>query len=359
MHSPNHSKIMNSQPPNWFLLLAAAAFLAPGARAQEQPERPPDWTQHLRLAMIIGFNIHADFKINAPLAVPGGAPGAPGAHGLDHLYDDGYVRRDQTGNAGGYTSYWGYRNASQYDASAQTMTYHSASSVSVNDGGGSSQDAPYTGLELAYGVDVAHLGRVPIGLEFGFGFLPISIKDTRSLSSVVTTTPYHFGVPSIVVPQAPFNGGPSGIGPQLFDSAAQSPDQTLSSTTSGSRTLDVNLFTLRLGPTVHWDLHPLWAVSGSAGGVFGWASGDYRFNETTAYSYGAALRNTGEFQKTQTVYGGYANAVLLFHAEKNGDIFLGAQLMSLRDASFSNEAHQAKLKLGAGLFLTAGVNWSF
>ena len=39
-------------------------------------------------------------------------------------YDDGYVLTDISGNAGGLTTYWGYQNASQYQADANTIVFH-------------------------------------------------------------------------------------------------------------------------------------------------------------------------------------------------------------------------------------------
>jgi len=40
-------------------------------------------------------------------------PGPATGGGIDRCYDDGFVRVDVSGNAGGYTWYWGYQNSSQ------------------------------------------------------------------------------------------------------------------------------------------------------------------------------------------------------------------------------------------------------
>jgi len=340
------------------VLLAVTTLLAFNAQGEDDEDRLPGWPQHFRLGMLIGFNIRAEFKMNISPTLPNMA-GNPGTHGVDRFFDDGYVRVDQTQNAGGYTSYWGYNHPNQYDPLANTLTFHSASSLRITDPGSHSEDAPYTGLDLAYGVDLRQWGRLRSGLEIGFGFLPISIKDSRNLSANVTATPYQFDTSGIVVPQAPFNGGPSGIGPQLPDVATAQSPQTIPAVTSGWRKLEADLFVLRLGPSLYWELHRLWAVSGSAGGVIGLAHGKYSFDELTSYSNGAAVHLSSHFEKDETVYGGYANVTLLFHAEKGADIFLGAQFMSLNDAHFSSADRQAKLKLGGGVFITAGLNWAF
>ena len=40
-------------------------------------------------------------------------PGPPIGGRLNRCYDDGYVYVDSTGNAGGYTAYWGYQESAQ------------------------------------------------------------------------------------------------------------------------------------------------------------------------------------------------------------------------------------------------------
>ena len=94
------------------------------------------WTRHFRLGALVGVNIDAEFKMSGQFSVSGSQPGTPGQPGVDHIYDDGYVRVDETGNAQGLTSYWGYNNASQYDPVAQTLTFHSASSFTTTSGRG-------------------------------------------------------------------------------------------------------------------------------------------------------------------------------------------------------------------------------
>ena len=70
------------------------------------------WWQHLRVGVPVTFNIHASFSENGLFTLPGGQAGPAGVPGVDHVYNDGYVKVDMTTNAGGFTSYWGYKNAS-------------------------------------------------------------------------------------------------------------------------------------------------------------------------------------------------------------------------------------------------------
>jgi len=64
-------------------------------------------TDRIALGYRVGFNISAKFRNlgSAPLA------NNPSVTGLS--YQDGFVGTDNTGNAGGLTSFWGYENANQ------------------------------------------------------------------------------------------------------------------------------------------------------------------------------------------------------------------------------------------------------
>jgi hypothetical protein len=217
---------------------------------------------------------------------------------------------------------------------------------------------------MAYGGTITYWNavRARVGWEFGFGLLPIKINDSQNLPGTFDQVVQTFSVPGspFVVPQAPYSGGPSGYGqPTIPDIASPGGSQTVPGLVTGTRTLDVMLYNLRLGPTLHWDFGPRWGLSASAGPAFGIVTGDYKYNESNLFGIGSSVQNTGQFGGTEFVYGGYANALALFRLEQNGDVFLGVQYLGLTSANFSNGGRQATLNLGSGIYLTAGVNWAF
>jgi len=57
-------------------------------------------------------------------------PGPPTGGGINRSYDDGYVFVDSTGDPFGYTSYWGYQNASQIQG--DFLVFHSESNLDAN-----------------------------------------------------------------------------------------------------------------------------------------------------------------------------------------------------------------------------------
>ena len=347
----------------------ACCFVGPALNTWAQPEAngkptagglmriPTDegnWTRHFHLGATVGMNIGASFHEQGNFNISGN-------NAANGIYDDGYVRVDQTGNADGFTTYWGYDNASQYNAAAQTLNLHSASSYSTA-GGANVDGDPSVGFELAYGDSYWYWKHVRIGWEFGFGLLPISITDSHPLSASVNQSIYNFNTGGLVVPSAPYQGSFNGPGPLLPGTPAFVTDQPFSAgTVTGSRSLEVMLYTLRLGPCFYWELADNCGLSLSAGPALGLVSGDYRFDETIITGH-ASANNKGSFGATDFVYGGYVNATLKYHVVDNGRnayFYLSAQYMPLSSATFDNGSRAAQLNFGGQLYLSVGLGWPF
>ena len=62
--------------------------------------------------MPVLFNVKARFNVNGQFNLNSQA-GPTGVSGANHIFNDGYVKVDATGDAGGQTGYWGYQSASQ------------------------------------------------------------------------------------------------------------------------------------------------------------------------------------------------------------------------------------------------------
>jgi hypothetical protein len=313
-----------------------------------------DWTRHFRVGAAVGLNISASFNEH-------GLFNLSGNNVANGIYDDGYVREDQTGNAGGYTSYWGYNNASQYNAAAQTLSMHSTTSYSTT-GGSKDDGSPFLGFDMAYGDNLWYWRHIRIGWELGFDLLPITITDNQPMSAMVSQSIYTFNTGGIVVPSAPYQGGPGGQGPLLPGTPALSPGQTFSAgTVTGTRKLDVMLYSVKLGPSFYWDWSDHLGMSLGAGPAVGVVSVDYNYDEivTTASS---SAHNVGGFGTTDVVFGGYVSAMLMYHFQDNGrnaDIFVGAQYMPMGDATISDSGREGCLNLGGQAYVCIGMNWPF
>ncbi len=313
------------------------------------PPDEPDWTRHFRIGAMVGMNISANFKTKGTFNISGN-------QAAKGIYDDGYVREDDTGNAGGLTSYWGYKNASQYNSVANTLTMHGASSYSST-GSANESGSAFAGFDMAYGDNSCYWKHARVGWEFGFGLLPIDIKHDSPMSATVSQSSYTFNTGGIVMPGAGYQGGSSGNGPVISDSHSGATN-SVAGTVTGSRELDVMLYTFRLGPTFYWDLNRYLGMQLGAGPALGIVSGHYYYNETITTAT-SSTHNSGSFGFTDLTYGGYVNCTLLYHIINDADLYLGAQYMPMGNASFSSGGRSGKLDLGGQLYISAGINWPF
>ena len=339
-------------------LCCLAGLLLRGGMVHGQDDDAPKWMQHLRVGASGLFNVKASFSDSGTFTLPQGATGATGTPGVDHVYDDGYVKVDATGNAQGYTSFWGYQSASQYDAGSQTLTFHSATSYT----GSSSSDknaGPFVGVEAAYGTDLFNWDTVHLGWEVGAGLTPILIHDSLSTPVTVNQSLFSFNTGGIVMPTAPYNGGSSGLGPTIHDVATAQGNVVSAGTITGTRSLDVVLYTAKLGPTLYWDATRYVGFRAAGGPVVGLVSGNYKFDEKITSAGGAVASSAGEIGMSKAVYGGYVEGAVLVHLIDNGDIYLSGQFMPLGSTSVSGGGRSAKLDLSGAYQIAAGFSWPF
>ncbi len=336
----------------------SAAALASVSSLSAFGQYDPDWARNFRVGLLTGFNIKADFRMTGDFGVSGSRIGQIGVSGQSHRFDDdNYVLVDSTGNAGGYTTRWGYDGTIGRQVGNQ-MRFDSTDSFSVNNAQASGEDqSPYLGFDLAYGGVLWRGERMRVGWEFGFGLLPISLKDSSALSANVRTRTLGFDIPEgVIIPGAPYQGSGSGHDqPLLSDVAEFIDEQNVIQTVTGTRELDVMLYAFKLGPSVFWDLHPSFALALSAGPAVGFVTGEYRFDELID----SEVQNRGSFSKSELVFGGYVNATFTYHATLNGDFYLSAQYMPLGTADFSQGGRVAELDLSGAIYLSAGINWPF
>lgn len=354
----------------WRPWLALALVIASRAAAQSDSyysswwntsRQEETWPRHFRVGALLGLNLKADFRLtgSGPFTVTGGQPG-PATSGIDHFYDDGYVRVDATGNAGdngGYTSYWGYNNSGQDIGGS--LLFHSAKTFV---GSGSAQEAggALPGVDVAYGGQLFNFHSAQVGWELGFGWLSVDIENKRPISIVATRTVHSYSTAGIIVPDAPYNGG---FGPGSAPTIGAMPEALADDTETGGLTgtrLEASLYALRFGPTLHWELPRRFAVQAGGGVAAGFVTGELNLDETLRFEDGSSARNNGgSFSDSKFVYGGYVGGTLMYHAEKHGDFYLGVQYMPLGSATFSGGGREAKLNMSGGIYISAGINWPF
>lgn len=318
-----------------------------------------DWTRNFRAGMQLAFNVHGEFSMGGLIAANSGDPGPVGVPGANHFYDDGYVRVDNTGNAGGYTSFWGYSDASQYDATRDRLVYRNTRGFSVDEQTIEESAGTSLGFELAYGGRIYDWQRVRLGWEVAYGRMPLEIEDSQALPATFARVVHAYDVGGIALPTAPYQGGSSGLGPVLRDIAQAETPEISRGTLTGTRSIDVALHSLRLGPTVFWRFQRRWALTGSLGPVVGLVNGGYQFNETFLFDNGTTASNSGSDDGLEVVFGGYVSATVLYRVIWNADLYLSAQFMSLGDVDYQSGGRQARLDLGATVMTSIGISWPF
>lgn len=339
------------------LTLGAIALIgALAAQADDADES--DWTKNFRIGLAVGYNVSAQFHFNGSFSASGSNPGLAGVSGVNHTFDDGYVLVDKTGDAGGYTSNWGYDQASQYNATTHQLTMRSVSSFTTS-GSGEYTDQPFFGFDMAYGGIIVDTSIGRIGWELGFDLLPFSINDTQSLQGSFIRTIDTFNTGGITLPTAPYHGSPSGIGPTILDTASTQTNQTLPGVIGGSRRLHGMLYEVRLGPTLFVPLGQRWTVSAALGPAMGIVPADYQYSETFVFSDGSTGSTTGRFGKTDFQFGGYVSGTVYLKVQKDAEIYAGAQAMDLGSARYASGGREADLKLGAAVVFSIGINWPF
>ncbi|HAV64937.1 MAG TPA: hypothetical protein DCY13_21520, partial [Verrucomicrobiales bacterium] len=218
------------------------------------PKQPPRMRHHVRVSYQPTFNISAEFT---NLGFPSSTVPGPGAGLVDRDYDDGFVRLETTGPAtgspDGYTAYWSYENSNQVVGSDLLM--RKATSSGTISSSGDIGDDPQHGVELGYAFEVGPVGRLYWGFEAAVSFIPVDIHDARPLTTDLTLITDTFDISNLdpgggppPPPGTPSTGRSGTSALILVEPVSRTLTPLTGSTVSGRRTVDANVFDIRIGP---------------------------------------------------------------------------------------------------------------
>ena len=177
---------------HWAISLTSAVLFGTAVSAEQDKITYLNSTNRVTLSLRFGLNIHAKFSGIGGGLLPGSTAGngrfTP--NGDPYNYDDGYVLTDTTGNFLGFTSYWGYDNASQYNQGANTFAFHNTTTTGIptTTSGG---DNPYLGLELTYDREFLRKENwhdMRFGLEAALNYMNISLNNNNAYGVSASTT---------------------------------------------------------------------------------------------------------------------------------------------------------------------------
>ncbi len=345
-------------------------LIVPVGRSDGQDTAPPVELQpptnalaldHYSLALRMGFNIKADFRTgfgpSSPIA-------APGIHQVDRTYDDGFNKVDVTHNAGGYTAYWSYQAASQYDPNANTITMHSASGTVAE----SRYEDPHLGLEATYNRELGRRPNLRWGFEAAFNYLLVGIHEPGVRPATGTITSDTYAVPQgypVPPPGYPGDYFASAGDPLLFDTPAGRGLSALTATSTGERNFKADVFGWRLGPYLDLPLADTISLHFSGGLAVALVTSDFEFNEAVTYlepgsaaDYRTVLAH-GSSTHDDFLAGGYVSGLASLSLSKNWDVFGGVQFQSLGHYTHQDGNSQARLDLSESMFVVIGATYTF
>lgn len=286
--------------------------------------------------------------------------------GQNYNYDDGFVRLDSTGNAGGNTWNWGRDNAAQFDAAGGGSIAMSISNGQAN-GSASGEDDLAAGFE---GFVYLEFGEVP-GLDLGGGparwglkanlhYASISIDSSGTVAAGVSRITDTFQLGGVVPPQAPFAGSFNGPGPVISDSPTRASSIIPGgATVTGSREVDVDLFGMTVGPYLEVPVGSRVLVSLESGFSLAVADGYYKFNSATTIPGAGTQTNAGSDSETTLLPGVSAGLSVFFQATDAWSVYGGARYQYYYPFEIDAGTSQAELDFGAAFVLSAGAAFNF
>ena len=348
------------------LVILAAGVLAVGA--QDNPQNEIPWWGRLGLGYRAAFNISANFTGLGGFAsrhipgVPGLTPTTGGPGAVARTYDDGFIGVDISGNAGGTTTYWGYDNSLAQVAGGNVLM-HNASSPATASSGDVGND-PQNGMELSYFQPLGGKDRWHWGVEGAFNWTPLNLQDSRTLAGNKVTVTHAYALNGVVPPVAPpaYVGPVSGPGaPQLSTDAMDggTTTQTGAAAISGNRKIDANLYGLRIGPYVKYDLFKRTSMDLSGGFSTGIMDSRFDYNDLVTVTGLGSQAGAGSNRGCGCVYGGYVRGQVNVQLCKSATVFAGAELNSLSDFTQSSGSARAQVNLGSAVYVTVGLELSF
>jgi len=358
-------------------LIAATMFSLQPAQAQTPPPEAAAEASYITLepaaaprlnkfglSYRMGFNMKVDFEKLGGLQLSD--PGPNTGSTFNRNYDNGYNRVDISGNQGGMTWNWGYSSPSSASPDAITLQSDSTPATAQS---GSYQDRPQSGVELSYSRELTRGKKWRAGLEAALGYTSVSIDDSQTLTYQATRTSDTFSLNGVVPPVPPYAGTFEGPGP-LLSSSLNPSGRTVTeladaATIRGDRSIDSDVFTIRLGPYLELPLSRKFALTFSGGLTLGAAHTKFSFHETVSIAEpdsGIELdsgQRSGSDWSTDFLVGGYAGASLSYAISETVGVFAGAMFQAAGESINESQTKESVLNLGKSVVVSVGLSYSF
>ncbi len=279
-----------------------------------------------------------------------------------HVYDNGYSQVDASANALGYTSYWGYQNASQVQNGNVIMN---ATTATLGAGPQDLNGDPQHGFQFTYNRQLGRNGQLRWGLEAGFGYTDFTIHDDQTVAGDYTLTSDSYTLPPVpgggvvVPPPAPYKGPYSAPpGSPLLGAA---PNRTVTPIAGTDQfDLHANVFSWRLGPYVQVPvIKQRLSFSLSGGLALFYVNSQFSFQESVPRPGLSSLVTSGSGSHNDLLAGGYVEGTLSLRLTRSVDFFTGVQYTKVGNSSNVQDGKQAQMDFGNSLFVLLGLSYKF
>ena len=311
------------------------------------------------------FNIRTDFTSTTGNNVGALVPG------VNRTYDDGFVFRDISGNAGGTTWNWGYNNAGQFTAAdpaapfagASSLAFHSVASLADGTTRGS-RDKMLPGFELVYEevlgrFHISEKRRANVGLLVSFGHLGLTQRDSGALAGTVGLTTDKYAPGIVLPPLAPYSGSFAAPGPLLPDVPASRTVAPVAATGTVNNKLEGSLYGFNIGPFIEFPLHERVSLMLGGGLGFVYADTTYSYSETIVVPGVVTATRSGRVSAGDWLFSGVAKLNLYVGLSEAWSWELGLAYQYAGNSRSTVQGKSSNLKLDGIMSVNTGLNYAF
>ncbi len=346
---------MNSRSTPRLSFLALALVGCGSLAAADYTDAPTAGTHRISVNTRFFFNVTAE--VSHPSSPDRTGPATGG--GLDRVYDDGFVKLDVSGNAGGKTWNWGYNNSSQVvgDAIEQHRT------IGPRDGSTTELDT-----DLSYGGEVGwsweirrfDIGRreARVGIDIFAGWNQVGGNGSSTAAGSVTVQTDRFALNGVTPPLAPYAGTFAGPGPLLSDSPTRS-TVTQAATSQFAGDIDATMIGFRIGPWIEIPLTRKLSLSMGFGLSAVHVVGSFSFSEQVTVAGIPQPVVSGKVDRADWKSGFYVDTKLNWNINTEWSVFAGLQYQYLGTFKIDALGRQGRIGLESAIGITAGVGFSF
>ena len=330
-----HAKVFGAIFWSWLNLFQCFCFHSPADENTWATEN------QVSLNYRMGFNLPLKFKnIGSPAfhnQIP--ANGKP--------YQDGFVGTDDTGNAGGVTTYWGYGAGAFVPSDNSVMVLHNSTTGDIGPAINESQNS---GAELNFDHKYGQYKSCSWGIESALNWL-----DYLGGHQIVAPAPGVLSADAFALgyfpPLSPYTG-PYASAPfsPVLGSIPTPVPVTVDST------FNAKIYGARLGPYFDWHLNRHITFSHSAGLSVSIIDGKFRYTVSNPMEN---VTSTGQVDGLTILPGGYIKAQTSIRLFRSLSMVIGGQFQSCDTYQLTIGNKQAEIDLSQQLYYTAGFCWSF